>query len=212
MCVKQIFCVSPELLMDQYRTLAEDVFLSGIKVGMVGCHENIQIIKDILEENPDISRVVDPVFKSSSGTWLLKKESIPEYISEIRGKSSLLTPNMEEAGMISGIKIKNIEDMKKAAKRIYSLSSTPCFIKGGHFQKQIANVLYDGIKFHLFQKEKLNKNVHGTGCFLSSSLLAFLAKGKNLEEACLHSTQLTHDAIKSSVRIGRGQHIFSFEK
>ncbi len=205
--VNKVFCIPPEFIMDQYKTLSEDVSLSGIKVGMVGCGENIQIIKHILSENPSIPRVVDPVFKSSSGTWLLEKDSIRGYISEIEGKSSLLTPNVEEAGMISGLKIDSLEEMKKAAKCIYSITGTPCFIKGGHISKQMVNVLYDGIKFYLFKKERLKKNVHGTGCFLSSSLLAYLAKGNTLEEACHQATQLTHNAIKNSIQMGGGQHI-----
>ena len=205
--VNTVFCIPPNLIMDQYKTLCEDVSLSGIKVGMVGCGENIQIIKHILSENPGIPRVVDPVFKSSSGTWLLEKDSIRNYISEIEGISSLLTPNVEEAGMISGLKIDSLEEMKKAAKCIYSLTGTPCFITGGYIPKQIVNVLYDGIKFYLFKKERFKKNVHGTGCFLSSSLLAYLAKGSTLEEACYQATLLTHNAIKNSIQIGGGQHI-----
>ena len=205
--VKKVFCVPPELVMDQYKTLCEDVSLSGIKVGMVGCGENIPTIKHILSENPSIPRVVDPVFKSTSGTWLLEKDSIHEYISEIRGKSSLLTPNVEEASMISGVKINSVEEMKKAARSIHSITCTPCFITGGYISKQMVNVLYDGIQFSLYKKERLKKNVHGTGCFLSSSLLAYLAKGKTLDEACHQATQLTHNAIKNSVPYGRGQQI-----
>lgn len=205
--VKRVHCLPPGLLWDQYQALSEDVSFSGIKVGMVGCGKNIQIVKRILADNPNIQKVVDPVFKSSSGTWLLERESIPNYISEIRGKASLLTPNLEEASMISGVKIESLEDMRKAAKNIHSHSSIPCFIKGGHFLRQMVNLLYDGNKFHLFKKEKLKKKVHGTGCFLSSSLLAYLAKGNSLEKACLQATQLTHKAIKNAIQIGHGQHI-----
>lgn len=208
--VKKVHCLPPDLLWDQYQTLLEDVSFSGIKVGMVGCGENTEIIKRILENNPNIQKVVDPVFKSSSGAWLLERDSVPSYISEISGKASLLTPNLEEAGMISGMKIENIEDMKKAAKIIFSLSSIPCFIKGGHLPRQMVNLLYEGNKFHLFKEEKIKKNVHGTGCFLSSSLLAYLVKGNSLEKACLLATQLTHEAIKNSIQIGHGQHIISF--
>ena len=208
--VKKVHCLPPDLLWDQYQTLLEDVSFSGIKVGMVGCGENTEIIKRILENNPNIQKVVDPVFKSSSGAWLLERDSVPNYISEISGKTSLLTPNLEEASMISGINIENIEDMKKAAKRIFSLSSIPCLIKGGHLPRQMVNLLYDGNKFHLFKEEKIKKNVHGTGCFLSSSLLAYLVKGNSLEKACLLATQLTHEAIKNSIQIGHGQHIISF--
>jgi hydroxymethylpyrimidine/phosphomethylpyrimidine kinase len=203
--VRKVHCLSPDLIWDQYKTLCEDVSFSGIKVGMVGCGKNIEVIKHILEENPNIQKVMDPVFKSSSGAWLLEKDSIPDYISEIKGKASLLTPNLEEAGMISGIKIKNTEDMKKAAKSIFSLSNIPCLIKGGHFPKQMVNLLYDGNKYHSFKKEKIRKKVHGTGCFLSSSLLGYMAKGNSLDKACLLAIQLTHKAIKNAIQIGQGQ-------
>lgn len=208
--VRKVHCLPPDLLWDQYKTLGEDVSFSGIKIGMVGCGKNIKIIKRILTDNPNIKKVVDPVFKSSSGAWLLEKDSIPDYISEIKGKASLLTPNLEEASMISGIKIKNTEDMKKAAKSIFNLSNIPCFIKGGHFPEQMVNLLYDGKEFHFFEKEKIKKKVHGTGCFLSSSLLGYLAKGNSLEKACLLATELTHKAIKNAIKIGRGQDIISF--
>jgi hydroxymethylpyrimidine/phosphomethylpyrimidine kinase len=208
--VRKVHCLPPDLLWDQYQTLSEDISFSGIKIGMVGCGKNIEVIKRILTDNPNIKKVVDPVFKSSSGAWLLEKDSIPDYISEIKGKASLLTPNLEEASMISGTKIKNTKDMKKAAKSIFNLSSIPCFITGGHFPEQMVNLLYDGNEFHSFKKEKIKKNVHGTGCFLSSSLLGYLAKGNSLEKACFLATQLTHKAIKNAVKIGQGQNIISF--
>jgi hydroxymethylpyrimidine kinase/phosphomethylpyrimidine kinase len=113
--VKKVHCILPEFLEDQYETLKADVSISGIKVGMVGCGENIPVIKKILRNNPDVPRIVDPVFKSSSGAWLTEQEAIPDYISDIKGNISLLTPNMEEANLISGIKIRAEEDMKKAS-------------------------------------------------------------------------------------------------
>jgi hydroxymethylpyrimidine/phosphomethylpyrimidine kinase len=207
--VRKVHCLSPELIWDQYKILCEDVSFSGIKVGMVGCEKNIEVIKRILDDNPDIQKVVDPVFKSSSGAWLLEKDSIPNYISEIKGKASLLTPNLEEAGMISGIKIKNTEDMKKAAKSIFSVSNIPCFITGGHFPKQMVDLLYEGNKFYSFKKEKIRKKVHGTGCFLSSSLLGYMVKGNSLEKACILATQFTHKAIKNAIQIGQGQRIIA---
>ncbi len=207
--VRKVHCLPPDLLWDQYQTLREDVTFSGIKVGMVGWGKNIEVIKRILADNPNIKKVVDPVFKSSSGAWLLEKDSIPGYISKIKGQASLLTPNLEEAGMISGIKIKSTEDMKKAAKNIFSLSSIPCFLKGGRFPGQMVNLLYDGNNFHSFKKEKIRKEVHGTGCFLSSSLLGYMVKGNSLEKACLLATQLTHKAIKSAIKIGQGQYIIA---
>lgn len=203
--VKKIYCLTPEFVRSQYETLRKDISFSGIKVGMLGSGKNIPVIKQILEDNLKIPRVVDPVFKSSSGTWLLEPKSIPDYISEIRGKASLLTPNLEEASLISGTKIATEKDMRAAAKKIYSLSRTPCLIKGGHFPKQSLNLLYDGKGFHLFKKEKFKKSVHGTGCFLSSSLLTYMAKGDSLEKACHLALELVHKAIKEAEAHGRGQ-------
>lgn len=207
--IKQVHCLPPEFLWDQYQALCQDLSISGIKIGMVGCEKNIHIIKQIIADNPDIPLVIDPVFRSSSGTWLLEKEAIPFYMSEISGKVSLLTPNLDEAFMISGIKIENMKTIKEAAQTIFSHIKIPCLIKGGNFEEQIIDVLYDGNSFHFFKKEKIKKNVHGTGCFFSSILLGYLVRGISLEEACFHASQLTRKAIKDAVQIGNGQHIIS---
>lgn len=208
-CVKKVHSLPPEFLWDQYKILNEDISISGIKVGMVGCGKNIKAVEQILSDNPNIPKVVDPVFQSSSGTWLLEKKSIHRYIAEISGKASVLTPNLEEATLISRVQINNQEDMQEAAKCIYDSSHIPCLVKGGHLQERTVDILYDGNKFHFFKKNKIRKKVHGTGCFLSSSLLAFLAQGNSLETACLMATQLTHKAIKNAIQIGHGQYIIS---
>lgn len=208
--VKKVHCLPPGFLWEQYKILKDDISFSGIKVGMVGGDDNIHVISKILAENRDIPRVVDPVFKSSSGTWLLEKESIQHYISEISEKASLLTPNIEEAYLISGIRIKSFEDMKEAAKVIYSHIKIPCLIKGGNFKKTILDLLFDGREFHHFEKEKIKNKVHGTGCFLSSCILSFLVKGMSLLEACSVAIQSTHQAMKKAVRLGSGQYIISF--
>lgn len=207
--VKEVHCLPQEFLRSQCEALQEDIFISGIKVGMLGCGENISIIKDILRDHLAVPRVVDPVLKSSSGTWLIEREAIPEYISGIKRKASLLTPNREEASLLSGMKVQTEEEMKKAAEKIYSLSSIPCLITGGDSSKKTTNLLYDGKSFHLFKKEKIKKKVHGTGCCLSSSLLAFLVKGNSLEKACYLATEFTHGAIQNALKVGRGQYILS---
>jgi hydroxymethylpyrimidine/phosphomethylpyrimidine kinase len=208
--VKKVHCLPPDFLWDQYKTLKADIPFSGIKVGMVGCDGNIEVIGKILSENKDIPRVVDPVFKSSSGTWLLEKESVQHYISEISKKASLLTPNLEEALLISGIKIRNVEDMKEAAKKIHSNTKIPCLIKGLNLKSAFLDLLYDGREFYKFEKEKIKKKVHGTGCFLSSCILCFLVKGRPLDEACSLATQCAHQAISKAIRLGSGQCIISF--
>jgi len=208
-CIKKIHYPPPESIWNQYETLYKDIHFSGIKVGMVGCKNNIQIIDRILSENLDIPTVVDPVFKSYSGFWLIGKESISDYINAISGKASLLTPNLEEASLISGINIENQEHMEKAAQRIFAISGIPCIIKGGHLPESPIDLLYDGTNFHSFKRERIEKNVHGTGCFFSSAVLCCLANKIPLKKSCFLAGSFTHDAIRSSITVGKGQNIIT---
>ena len=193
----------------QYQTLRREVSFAGVKIGMVGHRKNIPVISRILDENRAVPIVVDPVFRASSGAWLLEKAAIPYYISHLREKISVLTPNLEEAGLISGRKVRNPEEMKEAASRIADLVAAPCLVKGGHVSKGAVDLLFDGHRYYVFEKGKINKDVHGTGCFLSSSLLCFLVKGHPLAKACELASAFTHAAIKKAVKIGRGKPILS---
>lgn len=208
--VQDVFCPPARTLKNQYDTLARDLPFAGIKIGMAGSADNVGIIAAILAANKKIPRVIDPVFRSSSGAWLLEKDAIPTFIRKIRGRASVLTPNLEEAGLISGRKVRTLEAMKEAAEKIYELTGIPCFLKGGHLEKEAVNILFDGRQTFLFGNRKIKKDVHGTGCFFSSSLLCYLALGNPLGKACELATGLTYGAIKNSVCIGGGRHVISF--
>jgi hydroxymethylpyrimidine/phosphomethylpyrimidine kinase len=208
--VQDVFCPPALTLKNQYDTLARDFSFAGVKIGMAGSAQNVGIIAAILAANKKIPRVIDPVFRSSSGTWLLEKEAIPSFIRKTRGRASVLTPNLEEAGFITGRKVRTLDAMKEAAEKIYELTDIPCFLKGGHLEKEAINILFDGRQTFLFGNPKINKDVHGTGCFFSSSLLCYLALGNPLGKACELATGLTYGAIKNAIRIGGGRHVISF--
>jgi hydroxymethylpyrimidine/phosphomethylpyrimidine kinase len=203
--VKKVQCPSPRFIFDQYRHLRADVEFSGIKIGMIGCTENINIIAKILSDNPKIPIVIDPVFKATGGNWLLEKKSIPGYIAKIRAKASLITPNLAEAEWISGLKVRNVEEMQTSAEKIHALTSIPCLIKGGHLHDQNIDILFDGKIFFNFKNKKLKLTVHGTGCFLSSSILCHLVNGSPLDQAVSLAIKATHEAIKKAKRVGKGQ-------
>ena len=208
--VKRVHPLQPDFVWDQYKTLFEDVHLAGIKVGMIGAKNNVPVIERILSENPEVPRVVDPVLQSSSGTWLIEKDAISDYVEKIAIHSSLLTPNLMEATWISEIKIKKEKHMKRAAEKIHDLIQTPCLIKGGHFPGFTSDLLYDGNRHYFFRNKKINKNAHGTGCFLSSCILGYLARGNTIEKACHQAIELTRQAIQQSVSIGQGQSVITF--
>ena len=207
--VREFRCLPAPFIARQYQTLANEVSFAGIKVGMIGCRKTLPVLCAILEENNGIPVVVDPVFQSTSGAWLLGKKAVPLFLSKIRGKISVLTPNLREAGLICGHRVRNLDDMKEAARIISDRVQSPCYIKGGHLEKRAVDLLFDGKCERLFEKEKIKKNVHGTGCFLSASLLCYLAKGLPLAKACKFASDLVHEGIKTAVRVGKGLYIFS---
>jgi hydroxymethylpyrimidine/phosphomethylpyrimidine kinase len=152
---------------------------------------------------------VDPVFRSGSGTWLLEKRAAPEYVASLRGRVTLLTPNLDEASLLVGRKIDSLEKMKQAAARIAEAIGASVVVKGGHLTDTCTNVLYDGQAVHVFERKKIRKDVHGTGCFFSSSLLCYLVDGHPITEAVRLATDLTHDAIQTAIRLGKGSLIIS---
>lgn len=209
MQVSRVYCPPPNLIMDQYKSLGDDIKLSGIKVGMLGCKKNISPVTNILSLNSFIPRVIDPVFQSSSGTWLLEPAAIPNYMKAIAGQITILTPNAQEAALITGFQVKTLKEMEKAAKNIYELCEAPCLITGGHFEKETADLFFDGKNPHVFKHNKIDAGVHGTGCFLSSALLSYLCRGEAIKNACQLAINKTYSNITRSVRTGHGQNLFS---
>jgi hydroxymethylpyrimidine/phosphomethylpyrimidine kinase len=205
--MKGTFSPPPDFLEDQYHELNADMKISGIKVGMLGNRENIPVIAQILSENPEIPVVIDPIIRSSSGFQLLDREDLHAYTETLGTKASVLTPNIHEATLLSGMVIADIKDMTNAAERIFRMTSAPCLIKGGHLKDQPTDVLFDGAKLTPFTNERIEKAVHGTGCFLSSSLLGYLVLGHPLQKACKLAIADTAEAISKAVSIGHGQHI-----
>lgn len=195
--------LSPALVLEQYRRLKSDFTLSGIKIGMLGSKKIIPIIDEILEDNRSLPRVVDPVFRSSSGRWLLEKSGLRSYLKALSGKISLITPNLNEASLILGERIDRPEKMEEAARRIAHLTSSACLVKGGHLASMAVDILFDGQRFYHFRKKKLPLNVHGSGCFLSSALLCFLASGSPLPAACRQATSEVHRRLKTPLQISR---------
>jgi len=207
--VDKVQALPTSFILAQYRALAAELHLAGIKVGMLGSGRNIQALSRILDLAGDIPRVIDPVFRASSGFWLLGKKYIPEYLAAIKGKASLFTPNIPEAELILGLTLRDVEGMKAAAGRIWELVGIPCLVKGGHLAQGASDVLYDGRRQMVITHRKMHKDVHGPGCFLSSTALAYLARAWPLARACRQAVAQTVRAMAHSRRVGRGRPIIS---
>ncbi len=210
--VQKVFEFKPlpaSFVLSQYRVLKKDFAWEGMKIGLLGGKSLFPVIKEILEDQVTRPRVIDPVFRSSSGTWFLEPAVIPSFLKTIAGRATIITPNVPEASLITGLKIRSLSDMERAARIIYEMTGVACLLKGGHREGQIFDFLYTGKISRVFRSQRLPMKVHGTGCLLSAALVASLVRFKDLEKACTVSLRFTRRAIKGAFIPRRGRAIFS---
>ncbi|MBW6411321.1 bifunctional hydroxymethylpyrimidine kinase/phosphomethylpyrimidine kinase [Clostridium weizhouense] len=198
--------ISPEMIESQIDVIFEDIRVDAIKIGMVSKIESIKAISNSLRKIENLPTVIlDPVMVSKSGFNLLSEDAKDTLIKELFPLITLLTPNLPEAEEILRIKIKDLEDMKEAAKKLRELGPRCVLIKGGHLENEATDLLFDGEKFIFLPQERINTNhTHGTGCTLSSAIAANLAKGMNIEDAVKEGKRYITCAIKHGFELGKG--------
>lgn len=178
--------VSADFVAAQIESLLKEFRVDAVKIGMTGSAKNIKTIERLLREHHLEKVVFDPVMRSTSGHGLLNRPGI-KAIRDILPILTLITPNLSEAASISGLPdIDDIKGMEEAASTIHSMGAPSVLVKGGHLQKAPVDVFFDGKRFYHFQGRRLKgkkERFHGTGCVLSASIAAGLAKGSKLEKA-----------------------------
>lgn len=197
--------IAPEIIGKQIDAIFTDIEVDGVKIGMVSQVETIKIIAEKLEQYVPKNVVLDPVMVSKSGFFLLNPEAEEILIKELIPLATLITPNLPEAEVITGMKISTIEQMKKAAIAIYEMGAKNVLVKGGHLEDDSTDILFDGIEFYSFTAARIpTKNTHGTGCTLSSAIASNLAKGNTVYEAVKLAKEYINIAIAHSLSIGKG--------
>jgi hydroxymethylpyrimidine/phosphomethylpyrimidine kinase len=207
-----VFAVRPFpslFVRSQFRILVRELAFSGLKVGMAGSTANLEEIGRLLAGFRNIPRVVDPIFRSSSGRRLAGASGGRSFLRAFRENASVLTPNLEEAALLSGRPVRTVSDMRTAAADIFDRTGVPCLIKGGHLKGDAINLLYDGKRTVLVGHKKIGRDVHGTGCLFSAALLAYLVRANDLEAAARAATDWTHRAIRSTSPVEKGRAVFS---
>ncbi|WP_026485737.1 bifunctional hydroxymethylpyrimidine kinase/phosphomethylpyrimidine kinase [Caldanaerobius polysaccharolyticus] len=197
--------ISPEMVALQIKAIFEDLYPDAVKIGMVSNEGIIESIAGGLKNYKPEKVVLDPVMISKSGNHLLKPEAIEALKRKLIPLSLVVTPNLMEAGALSGFEIKDKEDMKEAAKKILDLGAKTVVVKGGHLTGDALDIFYDGKVFYEITSERINtENTHGTGCTFSSAIAANLALGYDLLESIKRAKNYITGAIKHSLGIGHG--------
>ncbi len=204
--VTGIMEVTPEFLGKQLDCIFTDIYPDAVKIGMVSSAELIETISERLKFYNAKNIVVDPVMVSTSGSKLLKDDAIETLKNSLLRQAVLLTPNIPEASVLSGISIANETDMIKAAEIISNQFGCAVLCKGGHRVNDANDLLYYNHKFKWFMGEKIyNNNTHGTGCTLSSAIACGLAKGMDLDTSVQLGKEYVSGALKSMLDLGKGR-------
>src|SRR6056297_230528 len=197
--------IPKKAISEQINVLFNDIDIDGIKIGMVSIPETIKMISQTLKKYNLPKIVLDPVMVSKSGSNLLHPDAVDALKENLIPLAYLITPNIPEAEILTGMKIKNEEDMKKASKEIMKLGCKNVLLKGGHLEEFALDILYDGKTFTKFEVKKIkSNNNHGTGCALSSAICANLAKNLDLKTAVKKGKYYVYESIKQGFPIGKG--------
>lgn len=202
-----IFDITPEFVEKQIDCIFTDIIPDAVKIGMVSNSEIIKIIVKKIKEYNIENIVIDPVIVSTSGSNLLSEEALDIMVNDLLPLGKLITPNIPEAEVLSGIKITNEIDMIKAAEKISEMGiNKNILIKGGHLIEGANDLLYKDGEIIWFKGERIdNINTHGTGCTLSSAIACNLAKDRNVEDSIRESKKYISDALKEKMDLGKGK-------
>lgn len=203
--VRAIAKTTPEFLKQQLDAVFEDIFPDAVKIGMVPSSELISVTAERLKFYKAGNIVVDPVMTATSGSALMKTDAVKTLTEELFSIASLVTPNIPEAEILSGMGIASEGDMEAAAKKIGDTYGCSVLLKGGHRASDANDLLYADGKFIRFCQKRIdNPNTHGTGCTLSSAIASNLAKGFTLTEAVKLAKDYISSALAAQLDLGCG--------
>ena len=203
--VTGIMDVTPEFLAEQLDNIFTDIYPDAVKIGMVSSRGLIEMIAKKLNEYDAKNIVVDPVMVSTSGSKLISDDAIATLKAKLFPLASVLTPNIPETEVLSGMKVSNEEEMIAAAKYISDTYHCAVLCKGGHKVNDANDLLYDNGSFKWFEGKRINNpNTHGTGCTLSSAIASNLAKGFNLETSVKRAKDYISGALNAMLDLGHG--------
>lgn len=203
--VRGILEVDPEFLAQQIDAVFEDIRPDAVKIGMVASAGLIEMIAQRLRFHQAENIVVDPVMVATSGAKLIEDAAVETLKKELLPLAAVVTPNIPEGEILSGMKISSREDMEKAAKVISETYSCAVLLKGGHSINDANDLLYADGALHWFRGRRIqNPNTHGTGCTLSSAIAANLAKGYTLTDSVKRAKDYISGALAAMLDLGKG--------
>lgn len=211
--VRRVSPIDPSLLLESLEELAADMDIAAVRIGMLGSTKVAKVVADFLEGSGSKKRalsniVLDPILKSSSGVELLEPAALKILIERLIPIAEVVTPNVDEAAALTGLKVKELDDMKAACSKLHELGARAVVITGGHLDKATELLSFTtkrGVEQEIFKAEKQKSNsTHGTGCAFATAMACHLAMDRGLAEATLLAKTYVTAAITYGHPLGKG--------
>lgn len=204
--VEGVEAVSVQMVKDQLDAVFQDIRPEAVKIGMIATPDIMEAVCEKLIQYQAKNIVADPVMVATSGSALMENQTVRTLKERLIPLADIITPNISEAQVLSGISIEGKEDMIKAAEQIAAYYDGAVLVKGGHLSETADDLLYQKGKVTWFSGNRIdNDNTHGTGCTLSSAIATFLAKGYSMEESVKHAKDYVTGAIAAGLNLGQGR-------
>jgi len=208
--VRRVEAVDPALVTETLEELASDVPIAAVHIGMLGSAKVVRAVVEFLDSGraklPNV--VLDPILKSSSGAELLDAAGTRLLREKLIPLADVVTPNVDEAAVLTGLKVTDLDEMRAAAAKLHQMGSAAVVITGGHLEKAIDLLSFttkSGVEEEVFKAERQRSNsTHGTGCAFATAMACHLALGRGLAEATLLAKTYVSSAIAAGHPLGRG--------
>jgi hydroxymethylpyrimidine/phosphomethylpyrimidine kinase len=210
--VRRVEAIDAGLITETLEELTSDISIAAVHIGMLGTGKVVRAVADFLERRPANAKlrniVLDPIIKSSSGADLLDAAGVKVLVERLIPLADVLTPNLDEAAALTGVKVTDVDDMRAAAAKLHQMGSAAVVITGGHLDKAIDLLSFTskrGIEEEVFRAERQRSNsTHGTGCAFATAMACHLALDRGLAEAALLAKTYVIAAIAAGHPLGRG--------
>jgi len=209
--VNDIYELPPGALSSQITTLLNDLKPDALKTGMLYTTDNVTIISENIRSYALKNLVIDPVTVSSTGVPLADKgltEALKKYLFPL---ARVITPNIHEATVLSGVNIHSAKDLREAALRLRGLGPETVIITGGHLKGNAVDLLFDGEEYMSLEHDKIYGEFHGTGCAFSAVITAGLALGHSVKESFIEAKDIVYKAMQSAKSPGKGLKILNID-
>lgn len=204
--VTAIHNIPIDIVRAQIDAVFDDIDVDAVKIGMLSSTDIAACVAERLRVYKPRIIILDPVMVATSGSRLMSEDAIDVINTELLPISAMVTPNIPEAEVLSGMKILGESDMRTAAEAIGAMGVKCVLIKGGHLTDTANDVLFDGAGIHVFEGKRIESdNTHGTGCTISSAICADMAAGMLPEEAVAAAKAYVRRGIENAPNIGHGK-------